>query len=369
MPSVFFVGPLPPPVHGFSVINGQMLDAMRARGAAVQVFDMAPRSKLAPLWQWLAFMGALLRAGRSGRGGAALYLPISGGVRQLIDLAFALPAKLLGLRIFVHHHSFAYLNQSPWHARWAFAVLRNATHIVLCGSMGHKLAARYGIAAHNTRVLSNAAFMALAAEPGPALQADNAQTTLGFLSNITAEKGIFKFFDALDALAAAGVDCRAVIAGPVDPSIQSAFAARLGATAHVRHIGPVYGEAKGQFFSSIDVLLFPTQYANEAEPVTLWEAMAQGVPVVALQRGCIQGMVPLDAGRVVDQPDDFAAAVVQEVSALRATPALLQARRVAAKNAFATARAAYVQALDALLDAITLDSITQPGFPMDKNKP
>ena len=127
MSSVFFVGPLPPPVHGFSVINGQMLDAMRGRGAAVQVFDMAPRSRLAPLWQWLAFMGVLLRAGRSGRGGGALYLPISGGVRQLINLAFALPAKLLGLRIFVHHHSFAYLNQSPWHARWAFAVLRHAT--------------------------------------------------------------------------------------------------------------------------------------------------------------------------------------------------------------------------------------------------
>lgn len=322
---------------------------MRARGAAVQIFDLAPRNKLAPLWQWFAFMAALLRSGRSG---GALYLPLSGGVRQLIDLAFALPAKWLGLRIYVHHHSFAYLNHGPWHARWAFGVLRGATHIVLCGSMGDKLAARYGIAFSRIRVLSNAAFMALAAEPGVLPHAAQPRISLGFLSNITAEKGIFKFFDAVDALNAAGVDCHAVIAGPVDTSIQSAFAERMASFTNVEHMGPVYGAAKGQFFGRIDVLLFPTQYSNEAEPVTLWEAMAQGVPVIALQRGCIQGMVPLEAGCVVDRPDDYVAAVVQEISALRATPALLPARRAAAKNAFITARAAYVQALDALITEI-----------------
>ena len=350
MRSIFFVGPLPPPVHGFSLINEKMLGALRAQGSPVHVFDLAPHTRWAPFVQWFAFIGALLRAGRSN---CSLYLPISGGLRQLIDLLFIVPARLMGWNIFVHHHSFAYLNKKPWHATLVFKVLRNAKHIVLCTSMGEKFGQQYGILPSNLRVLSNSAFLALSVNTVTAKPVLNAAITLGFLSNITAEKGIFKFLDAIDALHAQHIPCNVVVAGPVQPEIQADFDARLAAIPHARHIGPVYGDAKQQFFNSIDVLLFPTLYANEAEPVTLWEAMAQAIPVIALQRGCIQGMVPLAAGCIVEKPHEFVAAVVKEVTALSMSAELLVSRRSAAKDAFSAAQQQYQYSLKSLLIEMT----------------
>lgn len=351
MHKVFFAGPLPPPVHGFAVINGHMLAGLRNSGAAVQVFDLAPRSLLAPLLKWFSFLAATFRP--MAGSGKTLYLPISGGVRQLVDLAFAVPAKLLGFRLFVHHHSFAYLNAKPWFSRLAFWVLRDATHIVLCPAMGQRLCSQYRIAPEQVRVLSNAAFLDIETSRSAGSVVPQSGLTLGFLSNITAEKGIFAFFDALDALRAKQVSFNALIAGPLSPEVQVQFDTRLAGAADVQHVGPVYGAAKEQFFGKLDALLFPTLYANEAEPVTIWEAMAHAVPIIALQRGCIQGIVPSDAGRVVLEPDAFANAVVEEVTAMNRAPELLEQRRRAARLAFEQARQQSRLTLSSLLHEMT----------------
>src|SRR5262249_2677277 len=71
----------------------------------------------------------------------------------------------------------------------------------------------------------------------------------------------------------------------------------------------------------IDVLVFPTRYIHEAQPLVIYEAQAAGVVVAASRRGCIPDMVPdgllldstaSDLTKVVEQvlkweraPDDF----------------------------------------------------------------
>ena len=350
MRRIFFTGPLPPPIHGFAIINGHMLSGLERCGTQVETFDLAPRSFFSPLLRWFAFLAAVLK--RSEREGRTLYLPISGGMRQLIDLMFAIPAKWLGFRLFVHHHTFAYLNKKPWISRLTFFILKEATHIVLCPAMGRKLCMQYGIGPSKVRVLSNAAFLDIGVGAAANVSAPLSSLTMGFLSNITAEKGIFSFFDALDLLSAQRVPFKALIAGPVSPEVKAEFDARLAATAGVQHLGAVYGEAKDQFFGQLDLLLFPS-YANEAEPVTLWEAMAHSVPIVALQRGCIQGIVPTDAGRVVLDPGGFSSAVVEEVLAMTELPALLESRRVASRAGFEAARLRSRLALQSLLHEMT----------------
>lgn len=350
MRKVFFAGPLPPPVHGFAVINGHMLAGLQQSGAQVETFNLAPRSFVAPLLTWFVFLAAVLKP--SYAAGRTLYLPISGGIRQLIDLAFATPAKWLGFSVVVHHHTYAYLDTRTWLSRLALSVLKDATHIVLCPAMGRKLCEQYGIALGQVRVLSNAAFLDIGIDAADLISAPSSCHTLGFLSNITAEKGIFTFFDALDELNAQGIPFKALIAGPVSPEVKAEFDARLAATVDTQHLGAVYDAAKDQFFGQLDLLLFPS-YANEAEPVTLWEAMAHGVPVIALQRGCIQGIVPADAGRVVLDHGAFASAVAEEVSAMSKSPALLESRRAAARMAFEVARSESRQVLKNLLHELT----------------
>jgi len=52
--------------------------------------------------------------------------------------------------------------------------------------------------------------------------------------------------------------------------------------------GRVLGDDKAKFYRDIDVFVFPTTYANEAQPLVVFEAKASGNDVIAYDRGCIR---------------------------------------------------------------------------------
>lgn len=305
--SIFFIGPLPPPVHGFSVINAAMLERLQ-RETDVTIFNRAPpsgtqHSTLQSFASWLKLLARFCLALLSKKP-AALYAGISGGMGQLLDLPFFLLARLASLPIFVHHHSFAYLNAPSWLSRIVFLVLRNANHIVLCTDMGTKLCETYAISPSHTSVLSNSAFIpTLAADRKVAgrVHSQRHTVTIGFLSNITEEKGIFEFFDVIQRANEMNIDIAAYIAGPVSHEVRLRFDEALSSASNTTHVGAVYGHDKIKFLQQLDLLLFPTKYVNEAEPVTIFEALQCGVEVMAIQRGCICNMLPQQCGNVVEQ--------------------------------------------------------------------
>ncbi|OYV01746.1 MAG: glycosyl transferase [Burkholderiales bacterium PBB5] len=353
---ILFVGPLPPPLHGFSFINGEMLARFRAAPAAVSVFNRAPapsQGRVASWWQaaaaWLGFVRALGGAPRA----SALYMGFSGGLGQLVDLAYLLVARLSGRPVVMHHHSFAYLRQRPTHTALVLRCARRARHIVLCDCMADALSRQYGIARAQIDVVSNAAFL----PPAQALDRGHqpaASLQLGFLSNITAEKGIFAFFDLLTALRARGVAVQARVAGPVAPDIAQRFAQALAAQPDCQHLGPVYGEAKAQFYQGLDVLVFPTFYNNEAEPVTLLEALRVGLPVLANARGCIADLVPAGAGVVLHDDARFVDQAADTLQAwARQSTAQWQQRYQQAQQAFVQLRAEHAQRLAGIVQRMT----------------
>lgn len=351
---ICFVGPLPPPVHGFSEINRRMLLTLRVRHQVLD-FDMAPRSnRLGFLLAWWQFFLCGLNCKPK-----ALYLALSGGHRQWIDLAFVLVARLRGIPLFVHHHSFSYLNERRLSAAILFRALRGATHIVLCGCMGEQLAKQYGIGLANMRVLSNAAFLEDIEAPVFA-NSQPAPLRVGFLSNITAEKGIFEFFAVLRESSDLGLALQGVIAGPVDPSVTESFNTSLAGSTNVQHVGAVYGADKRAFFASIDVLFFPTRYANEAEPVTILEALGHGVPVIAFERGCIEGMVPAAAGAVFPYSEAFVKQTIDALRPLAESPEQLAKARLAARAAFETGRASNQAVLESLVAEMGGNAMAKP---------
>ncbi len=291
-------------------MNAAMLQLLQAQ-TTVEYFDRAPlplgRNKWVRLFRSLGntaglFWGYSRACARLKSG--TLYLALSGGAGQWVDLAYCVVARVSGLKIFIHHHSFAYLNARQASTAALAKLVPAAQHIALCPCMGKKLQQRYAISPEQVHVMSNLALLsapqnATILPDAPFQQAARQPVQVGFLSNITAEKGIFEFFAALDELDAQGLAYEATVAGPVDPGIESRFRAALGRAPLARHVGPIYGAAKEKFLAGIDVLLFPTRYLNEAEPVTLLEAMQAGVQVVAIDRGCIGGMISPDAGAAV----------------------------------------------------------------------
>ena len=295
---IYFLAPLPPPVHGFSAINQKMLAHIQTVGR-VRIFDRVPRRAgflsnpiVYVLLLFVKFASLfLVERPRS------LYVGLSGGKGQLADLIFIFFAKLFNIDVFVHHHSFAYINECSAFYRFTLWFLKDCYNIVLCKSMGDALVELYKFDLGKICVLSNAAFLTAPIEK----QANKTPNfVIGFLSNITEEKGIFDYFSVLEILQNEGIDCKGIVAGPVDPIIKSRFDNVLSSLQNVSHIGPVYGDLKTQFFANINLLLFPTKYPNEAEPVTILEAFSAGVPVIAAGRGCIASLFPVGASGVVD---------------------------------------------------------------------
>jgi glycosyltransferase involved in cell wall biosynthesis len=256
-----------------------------------------------------------------------LYLALSGGRGQLVDLLYILIGKLFRRAIFIHHHSFAYINSPSRINRLLFSFVRNEIHIVLSPKMGESLARQYDLNNDSLRVVSNAAFFA--ADDGYARVADgnSEPLQLGFLSNITFAKGIVEFFSILENLQRRGVKYQAHIAGPVAPEARQAFDRLLAGANDVVYVGALYDSKKEEFYRQLDVFLFPTNYPNEAEPLVIYEAMRQGVHVIACDRGSIAEMLRNGAGLVFSNERMVESATVQLAKFDEDRTALLAAKR------------------------------------------
>src|SRR6185437_10857761 len=98
MRGIAFVAPLPPPVHGFSNICAAMLDLLKLKSSVI-VFDRAPGSfnrligMLRQLFMPLTYFTCSVK-----NPGAGLYVALSGGMGQAIDLSYLLIAKVLRRR-------------------------------------------------------------------------------------------------------------------------------------------------------------------------------------------------------------------------------------------------------------------------------
>lgn len=362
---IFFFGPLPPPVHGFAVINQEMVKRL-GEVDDVKVFNTAvppARSRLpAPMRKGLHWIVTLLRfvAAAIWQRPESVYLGLSGGFGQLFDMLFILAGRISGARIFVHHHSFVYLNQIRAYNRLCLAACgTHATHIVLCSAMSDRLCAGYRIDPARVVVLSNAAFLA-GSVPVKRRPAFNSPV-LGFISNIIPEKGIREFFAVVASLNQRGMQAKGTVAGPVSDAFHAEFFSLLARHPQVHYVGPVYEKDKQEFFQSIDLLLFPTQYRNEAEPLIVLEALRDGVPVLAAQRGCISGMLSQDSGMAFPDIRTFVADASAYIEALVRDPLACVAIKEGAATQFAVVRSKH-----ALRLALLISEIARPRRPRQK---
>lgn len=330
------VGAFPPPVHGMAEVNAAVRDALRQAGVTPTVIDLAAPSLARSVAVRLGRLPRVLRglgwlAGKRGLRNGTLYMSVSGGLGQVYELAFILLARLRGMRVFLHHHSFAYLDRSGMLAR---ALVRaagdDAVHIALSARMAERLQHVYR--ARRVIPVSNAVFFVA---PNAPVVARSRLVTIGFLGNISAEKGVFEFLGLMAAAGNAGLSLRARLAGPFqDVATERTVRARLASLPQVEYVGPQYGAAKDAFYAGIDGLAFPSRYVNEAEPITVHEALSRGIPVVAYGRGCVPEIVGADCGLVIDPAEPFVPAALAKLESWLADPAAFQAASQAAAARF-----------------------------------
>lgn len=312
---IFLVGPFPPPVHGASVITARVSDSLVA-GASIVICSTSPQ----PGARGLAYhVSRLRRYGRCcltilsrsprSKTPAAVYLSLSGGWGLVYDLLVVIASRLTRSDLVFHHHSFAYLAKPSLIVR---AIVRLAgprqVHIALCPAMASRLRETYGRSLR-TEVISNLAFL----DPLDAASSPKQDLrTIGFLSNISFDKGIDRFLDLLADLRTRGSAIKGRIAGPfLDDKVRQYVEARMRTIGGVDYVGPLYGEEKTSFLRSIDLMVFPTRYINEAQPLVVYEAQAAGILVAASDRGCIAQMLG-PASRLLLDPSASQLAPVAE---------------------------------------------------------
>jgi len=265
--------------------------------------------------------------------GSIFYISVSGGLGQFYEMLFVLLARLHGMRLHLHHHSFAYLNNPIVYTTvLTKAAGASAVHITQSPVMAAKLRATYTL--KHVWPISNTVFLM-----------DNGTTpsqirtrliTLGFISNISREKGVFEFLDLVSTVEKENIPVKAKLAGPFqDARVENLVRSRLAQLRHIEYVGPKYGSDKDMFFAGIDVLIFPTRYANETEGIVNHEAMRSGVPVIAYGRGCIPEIVGKDCGEVIDPHEPFVPAALEKIKKWTDDPASFAAASKAAMDMFA----------------------------------
>ena len=349
---VHVVGVAPPPVNGMTLVTSQIAQRLDRTGRAhLRMVSGTLRGLRWTARKHAGFLFQLTAASLRARGRERCYFVPDSGNGLWINIPEALILRFGFGEVWLHHHVFSYVRK--YDPRMAL-ILRllgpKARHIVLGDAMAKGLAQHYG--ASHFAVLNNAGFVTDAAKG----RVRNALSCVGFLGNITRAKGIMPFMDTLRQLQTDDSSISALIAGPIpDPGVQQKVAAFCAERPDARQwIGAVKGAEKREFFEQIDALLFPTLYENEALPVTIYEALAAGVPVLATDRGCI-GEQLSGLGCVLSERG-FAAAAAARLAQWHASPDNFATASSAALAQYRTQLVAARTGLEQLVHEITRDT-------------
>ena len=285
----------PPPVCGNTIVTNQVYLCLKKYGI-VKCLDLAPKNFTVGFPYLVvriilcarAILGILINCRKAN---VCVYHVPDAGLGLVFSIIIGCFARLFAGKLYLHHHTYKYLNEPSVLSKFCFAIWGNKTgHVVLGDSMGLLLKAKYR-SVINTYTIGNAVIVPIP-ERYKSVAFDSQPITIGHISNLSAEKGLLEVLNTFKMLSELNLSFDFKLAGPAD--MESAQLIReyqriLGDG--FTYLGPIYDEGKVDFFSNIDYFLFPTKYAVEASPLVILEAMSYGAVVISFDKGMIAEML------------------------------------------------------------------------------
>ena len=309
------IGHLPPPVHGMAVAVDRFADllqdnARQVGGSCMRLSTVSSRrhgSIMFHLGRCRRVLAAMWKVWRLRRERPAVYLSCDAGAGMVYTLALLALSRCLALDVWLHHHSYAYLEQpSPTFRLLLLIGGIGTTHLIGCPDMGDALRSVCRRPLRTTELPILYAVESPRTEP--VQRTDRDSVVLGHLGNLSGDKGLREVFATFRALRQRGVRAELLLAGPAARPAESKLIDQLIAAAGdgVHYVGPVYGIDRERFFDAIDVFLFPSRYRNESFGLVVGEALLRRVEVVAYARGCLNSELVGAAGLLLSLDGPFA---------------------------------------------------------------
>ena len=303
-PNILFITPLPPPVHGSAMVSRYIQESKVLHDAFQMDFINLSTSRRmdeigkTSLRKAFRFVGAYLRLiGKLvTRRYDLCYLAITcHGIGFLKDAPFVWLCKLFRRRVVIHQHNKGMskdVHRFPY--RWLLPMTYRNTSVILLSWRLYPDVAEV-VRKEQVRICANGIkdlFRVILSE-AKNLNASSGCNHILFLSNLLINKGVFILLEACKALKDKGYTFVCDFVGSETKEITRARfeekVHRLGLQDCVTFHGPQYGEAKLGFFHRADLFVQPT--LDDCFPLTILEAMACGLPVVATDEGAIPDMV------------------------------------------------------------------------------
>ena len=290
---VVMSGPLPPAIGGMASVVGALSQSLLASQTHLTLFDTG--KKTAANRTLLQGIGARLQLMRdwsallAGQPGTIAHIHTCSGFTFFLDGLLAFMARRHGCRVVLHVHGGlfdAFLDGlNPVMLRIAQHIARRAD-LVLALSEDWRERLGQRLPGSRIAVLQNGV-----AEPTCEPQrGTNERPTFLFLGNLSRLKGVPVLLDALEL---AQVDWSVQLAGSESEPGYAKWLGeeikRRGLAKRATLLGPVVGEAKQQLLARADAFVLPS--LAEGLPMSLLEAMAAQLPVVATTVGAIPEVI------------------------------------------------------------------------------
>lgn len=292
-----------------SLVNLAFVETQDGRKSYAQTSRPNARNMLVGLGHLLRFVHALLRTRPD-----VVHIATSYGGSLAKHGLMALIARLFRRKVILAPHCslsrFLPGRESPWR-RFVTLVLSQCDAIIVLSR--EWLALPHLVAGCRTVYLPNAIDL----EPylileRPRTRPKGGRVRLLYLGHIGREKGVFELLDAIRIASAKTTTCfelnivgETLRAGEVDAVSEAIVQHDLGDIVHIHP--PDFGPGKLRHLQDADVYVLPSHH--EGMPISIIEAMAAGLPIVATHVGGIPDMVtPGQTGLLVPPKNPLALA-------------------------------------------------------------
>lgn len=319
-PRVLFILPLPPPVHGSSVMSGYIKESVEKMADLAGDFVNLSTSRhvkeigKASYKKVFRFFSAYFRVLRLlfSHKYSLCYLAITcHGIGFLKDMPYVLLCKLFCRKVVIHQHNKGMSRDADrWPYRFLFPWVYKNTKVILLSWLLYPDVSRF-IKREQVMICPNGI-------PQPrdknAITRKHVIPHVLYLSNLIESKGILVLLDSCRILKEQGVGFECHIVG--DASKEISFSRmeeeinKRGLAGLVICHGPKYGKEKENYLSQADLFVSPT--FDDCFPVVLLEAMQHGLPIVSTYEGAIPDMIQEGVNGILccpKQPGELAKAL------------------------------------------------------------